>query len=172
MMNASAFFKQTLSRAEGTLHRALDGLTTEELRNQPAGADSNPIGWLMWHLARVQDYWLSNVQGVPTEWESSGWADRFGGDPDPRSFKPETVHTFDAPDVATLQAYYAAVRKRTDAYVDTLSPEDFDRELPPMAPGRPAMTVGAVLSLILDDNTQHMGQVAYLRGLLRGHGWY
>src|SRR3712207_7179550 len=37
-----------------SVHRSLDGLTPEDLHRRP-GPAANPIGWLAWHLLRVQD---------------------------------------------------------------------------------------------------------------------
>ena len=35
----------------------------------------------------------------------------------------------------------------------------------------PLPTVGVRIVSVLSDNLQHVGQVAYLRGLLKGKGW-
>lgn len=37
-----------------SLESALDGLSQADLDHQPK-ADCNSIGWIVWHLARVQD---------------------------------------------------------------------------------------------------------------------
>jgi len=166
------YFKATLTRAENTLLRALDGLSPDDLRKQPAGPGSNPIGWLAWHLSRVQDGWMTRIAGGKQEWEEHGWAAKFGFNGDPPQYTPDNVHTFDGMNAELLLGYYKAVRARTDARLDALTSADYDRELPPPAPGRPAMTVGAVLALIMGDNLQHIGQIAYLRGLIKGQGWY
>ena len=171
-MEAGEFFLTTLSRAEGVLKRALDDLSVEDLRAQPSGAGSNPIGWLAMHLTRVQDGWLSRVQGIDSEWDSEGWAARFGIEGESPQWSPENVHAFDPQDAETLLAYWTAVRTRTDRYVGSLKPEDLDHELPPGRPGAPPMTIAHVLALILGDNIQHIGQIAYLRGLIKEHGWY
>ncbi len=41
-------------RVQEVVHRVLDGLAPEELVARPAQG-ANPIGWLVWHLTRVQD---------------------------------------------------------------------------------------------------------------------
>ena len=40
----------------------LDGLTPDQLAHRPT-PDANPIGWLVWHLARVQDDHVAGVAG-------------------------------------------------------------------------------------------------------------
>ena len=45
------------------LKKAVDGLTAEELRFQ-ASPTSNHITWLVWHMSRVEDNWLTRVSGT------------------------------------------------------------------------------------------------------------
>src|SRR5215218_4797101 len=55
---------------------AVDGLTVEQLAHRP-GPDANPIGWLVWHLARVQDDHVADAAGTEQVWTEHGFADRF-----------------------------------------------------------------------------------------------
>ena len=45
-----------------------DGLDDETLHHRPGGT-GNPIGWLLWHLARVQDDHVATLAGTPQVWE-------------------------------------------------------------------------------------------------------
>ncbi len=171
-MQANEFFDMALTRAEGALKRALDDLSPEELRAQPAGPGSNPIGWMAWHLTRVQDGVISRLQGVETEWDASGWAARFGIEGEVPQWTPANVHEFDPVDATTLLGYYDAVRARTSAYVGGLTADALAVEQEPFRPGAPPMTVVQMLALVLGDNVQHIGQIAYLRGALKEQGWY
>ena len=67
-MSAGTVPQATLERIGGVLLRALDGLSVEQLRSQPAGPDSNPIGWLAFHLSRVHDSNFSNLLGKEQAW--------------------------------------------------------------------------------------------------------
>ena len=59
---------------------------------------------------------------------------------------------------------------RSLAYVATLSPSDLDVEVnEPQY--QPLPTVGVRLVSVVNDNTEHAGQAAYLRGMLQGAGW-
>lgn len=169
-MDSAQLYLETITRADETLKRALDGLTADDLRRQVAGPDSNPIGWLVWHLTRTRDTITANFSGTPTLWESA-WATRFEMDPSPPRFEPQNVHTFDPKDMDTLMGYYNAVAQHSAELVRKLTDEDLERMVQPTAPGRPPMSVSSRLSVILNDNIQHIGQVAYLRGLLREQGW-
>ena len=51
-----------------------EGLEPEQLGHQ-VGPAANPIGWLVWHLTRVQDDHLAELAGVEQVWPR--WRDRF-----------------------------------------------------------------------------------------------
>ena len=168
------FAKAVLDRNEAILFEALDGLDAEELHRQP-GPDSNPIGWLMWHLTRVQDNHLSAMEGTEHLWVSGRWYERFGRSDDAsdrgRGHTSEEVREFRSPGVDVLLAYYEAVRGRTDAFLDALSAKDLGRPVRNLA-GDGTVPMRVRLEMTVVDNIQHSGQIAYLRGLLKGKGWF
>jgi hypothetical protein len=172
-MEAKDIVLDGLDRIRRILHRALNGLTLEEVHRQPR-FDSNSIGWLTWHLTRVQDNGLSGLFGQEQAWLSEGWHAKFHMDADPDNegagHTPEQVAAFRAPSVQTLLDYHDSVLARSKAYVAGLAPADFDRQLDEPQ-YQPPPTVGVRLVSILSDNLQHAGQVAYLRGFLQGKGW-
>jgi hypothetical protein len=70
-----------------------------------------------------------------------------------------------------LLDYHQAVYQRTLAYLRTVTPASLDRELDePWWNPRP--TVGVRLVSVGADNTQHVGQIAYVRGLIERRHWY
>ena len=76
----SAFKEAVLSGLEEylqSLQVAIHGLTPAEVRWQPT-MHTNHIAWLVWHMARVEDSWVSRVLRATTQvWTAEGWADRF-----------------------------------------------------------------------------------------------
>ena len=72
-----------VGRIRGVVHRAVDGLTAEQLafRLDP---EANSIAWLVWHLTRIQDDHVADVAQAEQVWTSQGWAERFGLPFDPR----------------------------------------------------------------------------------------
>ena len=82
-MDGSGVLIELYGRVVPLAQQAVAGLSPDELARAPAGA--NPIGWLIWHLARVQDHQLSEVFGEQQVWLESGWAERFGLEPDPNN---------------------------------------------------------------------------------------
>ncbi len=168
------FAQAVLDRNEAILFEALDGLDAQELHRQP-GPDSNPIGWLMWHLTRVQDNHLSAMEGTEHVWVSGRWYERFGRSDDAsdrgRGHTSDEVREFRSPDVDVLLGYYEAVRGRTDAFLGAVSAEDLDKPVQNLA-GDGTVPMRVRLEMTVVDNIQHSGQIAYLRGLLKGKGWF
>jgi uncharacterized protein DUF664 len=56
------------------------------------------------------------------------------------------------------------VAERTDAFLDTLTDADLDRVVDER--WDPPVTLGVRLVSVVDDDLEHVGQAAYVRGLL------
>ena len=172
-MDVPEFVSAVLDRNEGILLQALDGVSAEELIRQPS-ADTNPIGWLLWHLSRVEDRHVSAMEGKEQAWVTDGWHAKFGREPDPNDrgagHTPEQVTAFRAPDLETLLAYHGAVRDYTDRFLTNLQPQDLAKQVPATR-GDGTVPLATRLEMVIVDNFQHSGQIAYLRGLIRGKGW-
>ena len=54
-------------RISQELEHALDGLTVDDLNQQPC-PDCNSIGWLTWHLTRCQDRVAAELLGEAQLW--------------------------------------------------------------------------------------------------------
>ena len=152
-----------------SLERAIDGLTPAEARWQPT-MHTNHIAWLVWHMARVEDSWVSRVlRGTTQVWKADGWADRFGMDPENTGFgqTSEDVRAMPEIPLSELMTYFGAVRAVTRQYLDHASDSDLLREYS----NRGSDQAGTwIVGHILVEESQHTGQVALIRGLMRGHG--
>src|SRR4051794_31012225 len=80
-MDVAPLLVELFGRIPPPVHDAVEGLTAAQLVAQPAPG-ANTIGWLIWHLARVQDDHVAEVMGVGQLWAEGGWASRFGLEPD------------------------------------------------------------------------------------------
>ena len=163
-MTLNEFITDALEKENGFLLEALDGLGPDELAWQPA-ADANSIGWILWHMVRVEDMWIQFFAQFQTElWETEGWHEKFGLPTRDNGFghTPEQVNNFPSVDLAEFLRYRASVRQATLAYLDTLTPEDMER-VP--RERRPEMSLGAMFRQIIGEMYQHVGHIAYLRGL-------
>ena len=163
-MTVNELIADALDKEDGFLRAALDGLTPAELAWQPAPG-ANSIGWMLWHMVRVEDMWIQFFAQFRSElWESDGWHEKFGLPTRDNGFghTAEQVDNFPRLDLAAFLEYRAAVRAATLAYLDTLGAADLaivPRER------RPEMSLGAMFRQIIGELYQHTGQIAYLRGL-------
>lgn len=163
-MTLNEFIADALEKENGFLLDALDGLTPDELAWQPA-PDANSIGWILWHMVRVEDMWIQFFAQFQTElWETEGWHEKFGLPTRDNGFghTAEQVNNFPGIDLAQFLEYRASVRASTLTYLNTLSPEDMEtvpRER------RPEMSLGAMFRQVIGEMYQHVGHIAYLRGL-------
>ncbi len=173
MSSLGQVIKDALNRNEEYMLAAVDGLSAEELHQRPA-PESNPIGWLMWHLSRVQDFAVSSMSAQETVWVRDGWYERFNMAPDPayrgNGDTNEQVDAFASPPAETLLDYYRAVRANTDAFLDSLNEADLERMVPPVR-GTELVPLRERLPGIIVESIHHGGQVCYARGALQGRGW-
>ncbi|MDE2802486.1 MAG: DinB family protein, partial [Chloroflexota bacterium] len=123
-MSAGEISNAAYDRIGGVFQRALTGLTIEQLKKQPAGPESNPIGWLAWHLSRTQDKNYSELLGEEQAWTADGWCERFGQPADRSSGNGdslEQVREFDPVDSDTLIAYFEAAREKSRRFLDAVT---------------------------------------------------
>ena len=152
----------------GELRRALDGLTPEERRFQP-DPESHHIDFAVWHMARVEDDWVQRfARRTDAVWNRDGWPDRLGlpAKGSGHGYNAEQVTGLPSFDIDQMMAYYDAVREATLRYLDGLSEADLDAT--PHSERRPGYTVGKMFSHIMVEESQHVGQIAYIRGIQRG----
>jgi hypothetical protein len=143
-----------------------DGLTDERANYRPS-PEANSIAWLIWHSARVQDIQLAPIAGIEQVWIQDGWVDRFGLDL-PRNdtgygHGPEEVAKVTA-SIDLLAGYYHAVHKVTLEFVADVTADDLARVVD--RNWDPPVTASARLVSIIDDCAQHLGQAAYLLGIV------
>ncbi len=161
-----------LSRVEESLHMTLDGLTAEQLAFRPA-EHANSIGWLAWHLSRVEDDHVADLAGTSQAWIADGWHARFNRPADQHDtgfgHAPQDVARLRPESSQVLLDYYAAVHQRSIAYLSQLSCEAMQRVIDTR--WDPPVTVGVRLISVVNDATQHVGQMAYIRGLIENRKW-
>lgn len=166
-MDVAALLVESFGRIPEEVQGAVDGLSAEDLARPPAEG-ANTIGWLTWHLTRVQDHHVSELVGAPQVWEGGTWPERFGKAPDPDDTgygdTAEEVLAVrpDGPDAVT--GYLDEVWARTRTYLEGLSAADLDEVVDDR--WDPPVTRGVRLVSVVDDMAQHAGQAAYARGLL------
>jgi uncharacterized damage-inducible protein DinB len=148
------------------VHRVLDGLSLDQLTYR-CGPEANTIAWLVWHLTRIQDDHVAAVAGTEQVWTTGGWYERsqLPFDAGATGFGHSTadvgaVHL----SADELRAYYDATHEQTTTFVKTITDHDLDRVVDTR--WDPPVTLAVRLVSVLNDDTQHVGQAAFVRGLL------
>ncbi len=165
-MNEAEVLADAFDRIKGSVHNTVHGLTDEQLAYRIDGR-SNSIAWLVWHLTRVQDDHVAGVADREQVWIADGWVARFGLPFDERAHGyghgSDEVAAVRVP-AQLLLDYYDAVHEQTLAYLATLSGADLDQVVD--EGWDPPVTLGVRLISVVNDDLQHVGQAAFVRGLL------
>lgn len=169
-MKTSGFILDTLDYMQKAVTTALNGLSYEELTWRP-GAEANSIGFTFWHQLRCEDALIQDmIQRKPQVWVSEKWYEKLNLPANPEDvgyeYTAEQVAAFHVPDLKDLLGYAEATRARTVEYLKAMAPDKFDQVIQTHFSGE--LTVGQIFAILLCEITQHIGQIAYLRGLQRG----
>lgn len=164
-MDTAELLTDSFGRIRELYVAVADDLDHETAHRRVQGT-GNPIAWLLWHTARVQDDHLVGLSGGQQAWHD-GWADRFD-----LPFEPDDIgygHSSDDVDAVRIERledlldYHEAVHRLTLAYLEGADADELDRIVDRR--WDPPVTAGARLVSILGDCLQHLGQAAFIRGL-------
>ena len=120
-------------------------------------------------MARVEDEWIHTfAKQTETIWKRHDWATMLGlpSKGSGHGYTTEQVADLPSFEIDALLSYYTSVRKTTLEYLTLLSGTDL--ETTPQPSRKPGYTVGRMFSHIIVEESQHVGQIAYLRGIQRG----
>jgi uncharacterized damage-inducible protein DinB len=166
-MASAEVLVEAFGRVRDVVHDAVTGLTPEQLGFR-VDEDANSIAWLVWHLTRIQDDHIADVAQTEQVWTSEGLIERFGLPFDPRA----TGYGHSSDDVAAVKVdsadvltdYYDAVHDQTIRFVQRLTDSDLERIVDEA--WDPPVTLGVRLVSVIEDDLQHGGQAAFVRGIV------
>jgi uncharacterized damage-inducible protein DinB len=167
-MHAKDILIDGFNRIQEEVHAAVADLGPDALNARPT-ADTNSLAWLVWHLTRVQDDHMADAFGLDQVWLAQDWEKRFGLDLPRR----DTGYGHSSAKVAKvrvdsgelLTGYYDAVHEQSLGVLRELAAKDLERIVDEN--WDPPVTLGVRLVSVLSDDLQHVGQAAYVRGLLQ-----
>jgi hypothetical protein len=166
-MKTAELLADALGRVRGAVHEVTAGLTAEQLAWRPQPT-ANSICWLIWHLTRVQDDHVADVAGTEQVWTAAGWADRFGLPLEVSAtgwgHTPDEVAAVRVESADLLTGYHDEVYEHSLRFVQGVTDADLDRIVDER--WHPAVSLGVRLVSVIDDDAQHAGQAAYLRGMI------
>jgi uncharacterized damage-inducible protein DinB len=165
-MNVNDVLNDAFGRLPGLVRGAVKDLTPEQLIWAPADG-ANSAGWLVWHLTRVQDDHVADLIGTSQLYVTGDWGPRFGL----KSSAGDIGYGHSAAQVASVRPeswqalveYFDAVHDRTVEFIGGLTERDLDKVVD--EGWDPPVTLGVRLLSVLNDDIQHAGQAAYVRGL-------
>ncbi len=169
-MKTSGFILDSLDRMQDAVAAAVDGLSNQELTWRP-GEEANSIGFTLWHQLRCEDVFVQGmIQRKPQVWVSERWYEKLSLPEDPEDvgygYAAEQVAAFPVPRLTDMLGYGEATRAQTVGYLEAVNAESLDKVIE--TPFFGELTIGQVFAILLCEITQHIGQIAYLRGLQRG----
>lgn len=166
MTIANDILLDAFDRVRGSVHRVVEGLGPNQLAERVD--ESNSIAWLVWHLSRVQDDHIASAAGATQVWTGDGWEARFGlpfdADATGYAHTSAEVSAVRVSSSDLLTGYFDAVHARTLEYVRDLSEASLAEVIDDA--WDPPVTLATRLVSVVNDCTQHVGQAAFLRGLL------
>ncbi|MCL1837796.1 MAG: DinB family protein [Propionibacteriaceae bacterium] len=166
-MQVAEVLTDAYTRIYKRIGRILKGLDEQALGTR-IFPGANSISWLIWHLTRVQDNHFANAFDQEQIWTSQGWAERFGlpfsTDDFGYGHTSEQVDELSGLSAELLQGYNEAVWQQTVKLLEPVTADELDRIVDTSY--TPPVTLEVRLVSVLDDNLQHVGQAAFIRGIL------
>ena len=171
-MDFRTILKLQLDEYDSELKRLVSDLTEQERREMPSET-SHHIDFALWHASRAEDVLLNfGAKEADQLWEQDGWHERF--DIAVRDvgvgYSADQVKEMPSTPIELLLGYHEACREQTLEYISYVDPAELDKRSPFEALHRqlPDITKGGILAHVVVETAQHLGQIGYIRGILRG----
>lgn len=128
-------------------------------------------------MARVEDWWLQSFAlGTEEAWVKNNWYCQFGlqASDNGLRFTLEQVSAFSAISPEILLGYLNDVKEDTKLFLQDFQAENLDIVPvrvpfhPPIPPGLAEWSVGRMFRQLFAELNQHLGQVSYIRGMIKG----
>lgn len=149
------------------LKRSLDSLSEEEILWKP-NPHSNNIIFLIWHMALVEDNLINKVLlGKERIWITDNYYKDFPNlrDETGFAFNQEKLDKFPIVDIDWLMNYHNILREGTIKFITNIEDEDLSLDY---TFGIRQVKGYFVIGRLMTELSQHLGQVSYIRGMIRG----
>jgi len=166
-MDEKEIIKASLAESGDFVRWSVEGLTKEEISTS-VKPECNSIAFILWHMTRAEDIWINRViLGMEEIYESNHWREKLGTPAGDSGFRysVEQLQAWPVPETDLLMGYADDVRKKTLEYLDTIPREKLADRISFLGKSSP---IGDILAHLITEIALHAGQVAYLRGLIRG----
>jgi len=166
-VEAKELIIHSLKESREYINQAVEGLSQDEIAYIPQ-RDCNSIAFLLWHVTRVEDVWINKIFLKEVDiYKQEDWPGRLGTPPEDTGswYTEEQLVAWFVPNLGVLTDYTRAVWRKTDTYVEALTPQLLDMEIS-VFDRRNKLVV--LLAHVITEIALHAGQIAYLRGVIRG----
>ena len=160
------------------VHAATRNLSLDEIHWRP-NQDSNSIGFIFWHVSRVEDRLVTWCIAHSEEiWIRNKWYVKMRLPQQSTGLGYSRSELAQFPKLTTflLSEYFDAVRKNTNEFLANVHQDFFD-SVPQRTPFPEnsnasdyfkTFTVDRYFRQLIAEENQHLGQISYLRGLQKG----
>ena len=161
-MDTIEFIRQLLAAVRRQTDEAMKDLTVDQFNWTPPGS-ANPISAFFIHFLNSEDAFLQiQMQAKPKIWEAGGWSEKTGVKVPPGySGGWEEVKNMTLA-LEPLLAYQQEVRAATNAFLDSLTPDELDRVV---KTARGERSVATLFILVVNHALIHSGEIGALKGL-------
>ncbi len=159
--------KSGLNEYDLILRKSLNSLTDEELSWKP-NPHSNNIIFLLWHMILVEDNLINTVLLQNEKlWIKEKYYEDF---PDLKNqigfgFSQNQLDSFPEMKLSWLMNYYNSLRKITNIFLEEINDETLSKSY---MFGKKNVTGIFVVGRLVTELSQHLGQISYIRGMIRG----
>ena len=169
-MDAISLLKDQVKQTHGVVEGTVGDLTPEQVAWKPGG-NANPVAGLLIHLISGEDFFLKMMTGQQPLAMGPYSGKTGASEPHPMGNYGEWAARV-AVDLPPALDYMRAVFKSTEDYVDTLKPEDLDKEVDLTSAGLGKMTMGGFLSMIaVIHPSNHIGEISCMKGQQGAKGY-
>jgi hypothetical protein len=164
-MDTIEFIRQLIAGVRRQTDESMKDMTVEQFNWTPPGT-ANPISAIFVHFLNSEDAFVqTQMQGKPKIWEEGGWAEKTGVKVPPgySGGWEEVKHMTLV--LEPLLAYEQSVRAATDAYLNSLTPDELDRVV---KTARGDRSVATIFTLVVNHALIHSGEIGALKGVQAG----
>ena len=162
-----AILRSSLKSMHALLDKAVEGMTADQLNFRPSEGGVSGF-FSLWHYVRTEDNIVNFVtQARPTVWLNGGYNEKFGL---PRNSQGTGMTEAEAnavqvQDVKAWHGYQQGVWAATDAYLASMSPDEFNSRRVTIKPlGEMSLWEG-IYGVCLSHGYRHVGEIEYVRGV-------
>ena len=161
-MDALEFFRRLFAAAHRQLDAAMKDITAEQFNWVPCET-ANPISATYIHCLNSEDFFVQAVlQSKPRLWEEGGYTEKTGVKKLPGGGGGWEEFRHMQVEIGPLLDYQQTVWAGTEAYLQTLTPEDLERKVK-FAGGE--RSVADMLIMSASHTLSHAGEISALKGV-------